>query len=270
MATVSALEVRIEQGVRQPEVGRFTATLTKLARALHEIDRAALVERVERPQWVVNDLAHKDRFFTVRLTAAASRTRDHQSLMMPVTALVEGVHVLRESTELPDYYSESTINRLVDVALPRDGIERVSLAPVNGRTGPYEDLDEIVVQHARAAVKQAERSIGSITGTMDVIKKVRNGVRATVYDPVKHRAVTCTAPVNMEGLLREAWAHRVTVRGQIVRNSSGQPLRIAIRNLEILPQDDSQRPAAISLRGALPNLTGRLSTEDFIREVRRG
>jgi len=59
MTAVSALEVRIQQAAHQPDVGRFTATLTKLTKALHEIDRVALVERVERPQWVVSDLDHK-------------------------------------------------------------------------------------------------------------------------------------------------------------------------------------------------------------------
>lgn len=270
MATVSALEVRIKQGARHPDVGRFTATLTNLTKALHEIDRAALVERVERPHWVVSDLDHKDRLFTVRLTASESRTRDYESLMMPVTALVDGAHVLRQRDELPDYYSESTINRLVAVAIPRDGIERVSLAPVNGTTGPFAELDESLVRHARAAVRQAEKSIGSITGTMDVIKKVRNGVRATVYDPVRHRAVTCSAPSDMEDSLREAWAHRVTVRGHIVRNPLGQPLRIAVRTLELLPEDDSRRSPATALRGALPSLTGGRTVDEFLREVRGG
>lgn len=268
MATVSAMEVRITQGDREPDVGRFTSTLSRLAKTLDEIDRTAIIERVPRPTWVVNDLTHTGSDFTVRLTAAAS-TRDRDSLMMPVTALVNGVRALHLAPELPEFYSETTVNRLVGLATPRDGVREVSLAVVNGKVGDYVALDGDVVKHARSAVKQAEVSIGSITGSLDAIKKVRNGVRATIYDPVRHRAVTCSAGLQLADDIRNAWDHRVTLRGRITRNAYGQPIRMTVNSLEVLPDDDSNRAPVRDLHGALPDMTGGLSVSDFLDRARR-
>lgn len=268
MAAVSAMEVRITQGDREPDVGRFTSTLTRLAKALDEIDRAAIVERVPRPTWVVNDLAHERREFKVRLTAAAS-ARDRESLMMPVTALVNGVRALQQAPELPEFYSETTVHRLIGLAIPRDGIHEVSLAVVNGRVGEHVPLSQEVVAHARAAVRQAEVSIGSITGSLDAIRKVRNGVRATIYDPVRHRAVTCSAGLGMADDIRKAWNHRVTLRGKITRNAYGQPIRMTVGGIEALPDDDSGRAPVRDLYGALPDMTGGLSVTEFLDQARR-
>jgi hypothetical protein len=55
------------------------------------------------------------------------------------------VHAIR----FPRGDSESAINRVPDVAIRRDGIERVPLAPLDGRTVPYADLGDLVVMHAR-------------------------------------------------------------------------------------------------------------------------
>lgn len=270
MAGVTALDVRMTQGAERPDVQRVTTTLNSVRLALEEIDRLAATNPLVRPRWVVEDMGHDLSFFTVRLTAADNALRERESLLLPVSALVDGVHELREQPVLPDYYSESTVNRLVRVAQPRGGIERVSLATVNGVAGRFEDLDDAVAQHGRQAIEGDEISIGSVTGFVHQIKKVKRGVRATVFDPVRHRAVSCSAPDGMEEQLRQAWPHRVVARGKITRNARGQAIRIALSNLELLPEHDSQRPPAVTLRGALPGMTGGLTTEEFMREVRRG
>ena len=137
------------------------------------------------------------------------------------------------------------------------------------KVGDYVALDGDVVKQARSAVKQAEVSIGSITGSLDAIKKVRNGVRATIYDPVRHRAVTCSAGLQMADDIRKAWDHRVTLRGRITRNAYGQPIRMTVNSLEVLPDDDSNRAPVRDLHGALPDMTGGLSVSGFLDRARR-
>ncbi|GAB2736415.1 hypothetical protein [Nocardioides pakistanensis] len=270
MAGVTALEVRMMQGETRPALAHFTSTLGQLSSALREIDRAAVVERVERPKWVVDDLSHEGMFYTVRLTARPSRRRDPESLLRPVAALVDGARDLQSEPELPPFYSEATVTRLLKVAEPKDGIREVSLATVNGTVGDRVGLNDALIEHARSAVREAEVSIGSITGTLDVIStRAKHGVRVSVFDPVNRRAVTGTASGSMSDNLRNFWGHRVTVRGRITRNARGQAIRIAISDLELLPDDDSGRPSTTALLGADPEWTGGLSVDEFMNRARR-
>ena len=83
----------------------------------------------ERPRWVVDDLSHEGLFYTVRLTARPSRRRDPESLLRPVSALVDGARDLQAEPELPPFYSEATVSRLLKVAEPKDGIREVFSRP---------------------------------------------------------------------------------------------------------------------------------------------
>ncbi len=270
MASATALEVRMMQGETRPALAQFISTLAQLSSALGEIDRAAVVKRVERPKWVVDDLSHEGLFYTVRLTANPSRRRDPESLLRPIAALVEGARDLQTEPELPPFYSEATVTRLLKVAEPKDGIHEVSLATVNGIVGDRVGLNDVLIEHARSAVREAEVSIGSITGTLDVIStRARHGVRVSVFDPVNRRAVTGTASAGLSDNLRTYWAHRVAVRGRITRNARGQAIRIAISDLELLPDDDCGRPSTSELLGADPEWTGGLSVDEFMDRARR-
>lgn len=270
MANVTALEVRMRQGEQRPALADFTGTLGQLSSALREIDRAAIETRIERPKWVVDDLSHEGMFYTVRLSANPSARRDQASLLRPVASLVDGARDLQAEPELPPFYSELTVARLLKVAVAKNGIREVSLATVNGVVGDRVDLNDSLIEHARAAVREAEVSIGSITGTLDVIStRAKNGVRVSVFDPVNRRAVTGTASGKMSDTLRNSWGHRVTVRGRITRNARGQAFRISITDLERLPDDDSGRPSTSALLGVDPDWAGGLTVDEFMDGARR-
>lgn len=270
MANVTGLEVRMRQGEQRPALAQFTSTLGQLSGALREIDRAAVSARTVRPKWVVEDLSHEGMFYTVRLSANPSTRRDQVSLLQPVSSLVDGARDLQLEPELPPFYSEATVARLLKVAEPKDGIREVSIATVNGKVGERVELNDALIEHARSAVREADVSIGSITGTLDVIStRAKNGVRVSVFDPVNRRAVAGTASGTLTDNLRVYWGHRVTVRGRITRNARGQAFRISITDLELLPDDDSGRPTTADLLGADPNWTGGLSVDEFMAQARR-
>lgn len=269
MTALTALDVQVTQSEQKPDLNRFIATLGGLSKALLDVDRAATPGRVPRPRWLVDDLRHEGEHFHVQLTAAPVNKRDMESLLRPVTALVSGIRELREQPELPPFYSETTIDRLIVVAKPREGIQEVALAPVNGQVGPYEALDERVLDNARSAVKEAERSIGSITGTLTGLKTTKQGLRIAIHDPVARRTINGTSTLSLAEELRLSWNHRCILRGRIARNLVGQALRISVTNVERLPDDREERNITRQLLGADPNWTGGLTVDEYMREVRR-
>lgn len=269
MTTVSALDVQMTRSTQSPDLNRFIATLGNLSKALLDIDRSAMPGRGPRARWLVDDLRHEGERFHVQLTAAPAKKRDRASLLEPVVALVSGIRDLREQPELPPFYSETTIDRLIVVAKPREGIQEIALAAVNGHVGPYEALDEQVLDNARSAVKEAEKSIGSITGTLTSLKSTKQGLRIAILDPVARRTISGTAAAPLAEELRRCWNHRCVLRGRITRNLSGQALRISVTNVERLPDSRTDRNITKQLLGADPNWTGALTVDEYIEQVRR-
>jgi hypothetical protein len=270
MSEVTALDVRLTREEKHlPDLGRFVSTLQRLGTALDGIDRALMPQRGERPRWVVQDLRHTGAFFDVTLTARPARSRPMESLLEPVRALVDGVRDLEAEPELPAYYSELTIDRLLELAEPRAGIREVAVAAVNGAREPWAPLSERVVEHGRAAVWGVEESIGSVTGRLDGLKRTRRGLTVHVFDQTARRTVTGTAPLAMADQLRPAWPGRVTVRGRITRNARGQAVKISISDVERLPSDDSGVPSTRDLLGVAPDWTGGLSVEEFLARRNR-
>ena len=276
MADATALDVRITPGVqRLPDLRDFLLALGRLGTALDELDRAMISGRSPHPTWVVRDLARVDGYFEVTLAAAVDAARDPVSLLRPAVALVDGVRDLETAADLPPYYSETTIDRLLQIAKPKSGIREIALAARNGVREPWAPLTEQVISHARQSVKPAQQSIGSITGRLDELKSSPKGrISTRVFDERSRRTVTVSVPAsvadNLRNDLRQAWTERVTVRGRITRNAAGQAVKVTATQLERLPDDDSGMPSAADVLGIAPGWTGDLSPDAYIEQRNRG
>ena len=126
-----------------------------------------------------------------------------------------------------------------------------------------------MLDNARSAVRETERSIGSITGTLTGLKTTKQGLRIAVHDPVARRTINGTATLALAEELRLSWNHRCILRGRIARNLVGQALRISVTNVERLPDNREDRNIARQLLGADPNWTGGLTVDEYMRGVRR-
>jgi hypothetical protein len=249
--TDGALDVRIRHNHERLELARLTKTLTDVRLALAEIDRVYIL-RGNRPKWVVDTVRDEENYLLVRLGAGFTPRRDTQSLMLPATALVSGITSLNRLPEVPQYYTASTVERVVKIGEPGQGVAEVSLATVNGRISDYVPVSEPVRQHAREAVRGTETSLGSIAGLLDQMNARRAGrglLMVGLYDALARRAVIGHVPASMESEVQKLWRHRVLAHGFVTRNSRGQPIRIRIERFELLPEDDSERASVNELLG---------------------
>jgi len=272
----TALEVRFAQDSDlRVDLARFNSTLEQVALSLREIDRALLV-RGTRPVWVIQDLGRVGDVLSVRLTARAvsSLRRERRSLLEPIEALVDGARQLEQTPELPQYYSDQTVSRLIKIGDPaQGGLREVSLATVNGEVGVPVHLSGQMMEHAREAVRAAEVSHGTVTGTLDILNsRARSGgkVRVSIFDTFSRRGVTGWAETELGDVMRSDWGHRVEATGRLTRNERGQVVKMEIHRIERLPEDNSGRPSTDELLGISPDWTGDKSTAEFLRRARRG
>jgi hypothetical protein len=266
-----ALDVQIRSSRNERvELARLTRTLDEVRLALAEIDRVYVL-RGRRPKWVVSTVSDEVEYLLIRLTAAATVGRDTRSLLAPAEALVSGIDVLQRLPEVPQYYTESTVERVLKIGEPGHGVREVALGTVNG-SADYVPVSEPVRQHAREAVRGKETSLGSVAGWLDQMNARRVGkglLMVSLFDPLTRRAVTGHMPSAMEPEAHELWRHRVLATGRVTRNERGQPVRINIEGFERLPEDDSTRAPVRELLGIDPGWLGGQDVDEYVREARR-
>ena len=268
--TVRGLEVKIRAVQGHVELARLTTTLNQVRLALGEIDHAYVL-RGSRPRWVVDSLRDGPGFLLVRVTAVSSARRQLGSVLAPVEALVSGVESLTSIPEVPQYYSDKTVERVIKIGEPGQGVQEISLAAVNGSSN-YVPLSEGVLQNAQRAIRAATTSLGSVGGWLDQIsarRAARGVITVGLYDPLTKRAVTGSLPMWMEDEAKGYWRHRVLAVGQVTRNERGQVVRISIERFEPLPESDEARAPVRELLGIDPDWLGGQSVDEYIREARR-
>ena len=63
---------------------------------------------------------------------------------------------------------------------------------------------------------------------------------------------------------------RVLVNGRIAYNALGEPIRVNVQGAIRLLGEPKDSPTSEELAGSDPDLTGSMSTEDYVRSLRDG
>jgi hypothetical protein len=110
---------------------------------------------------------------------------------------------------------------------------------------------------------------GSVEGKLETVS-VHGKPRYVVYHGRTGKAVTCKidGQQRLQGAI-DLMGRRVNVAGRIHYNARGEPLRIDDGDIRPL-RDDSQLPTTAELTGSDPNLTGKLSTAEYLEIIRGG
>jgi hypothetical protein len=185
------VEVVLDGSRGEVEVSRYTKALTDTVWLLTTIDRLA-VRQVPRLRWTIADTSANG-VLRARLTPRTiPQRRPAATATIPPRALVEGLHALTERAEIPDLFTEQSVQRVNRLGEPTGGIRGVIVAPVadTGEVGEPVEVGEALRQHARAAIAPRERSVGSAMGILDVLNARRRGqIRASIFNPRTRHAV---------------------------------------------------------------------------------
>jgi hypothetical protein len=237
---LAAVEVDIAVADGGVAVRAYTQLLNRVRFMLEEIDRLAAPGDAARPEWAITSARTTGlRFSALLLPRTLPKRRDPDSLSIPPVALVDGVRSLANIPEIPRLFSEPVVSHVSQVGqqIGKSGIMGVSMASVNGDRSSA-PVTEAVRLNARRAVEPASVAWSSLVGILDVISARREKRRVGLLTE-QGRAVTCDVQRLPREVLFEAFERRVVVGGRLRRNSRGQPVRLDVDSLEILPHLES-------------------------------
>lgn len=257
------LDVRVEGEAGSIPVRAFLEVLRTSLEVLDQLERAERSPSRLPGTWLIADLRNS--------SAVATLRRPDAPHLQTHLRLLEGIGQLRESQELPPYFSPDIAEALVKIGKQarQPGVSGVSFQlPRTPDSEPrLEQVSEAVVLNAQASVEGSERVLGSVAGVLDVINLRRGAHVVSLYDEETRRAVRCTFPDSLFDAMKEALGHRVRALGEVTRNRHGQVLRVTIDRVELLPAEPGS-PSVDDLVGIAPWYTGDQSTEEYLRSVR--
>lgn len=234
---LAAVEVEITGADGGIGVRAYTQLLGHIRSMLEEIDRLAASGNVSRPEWAVRSAnTTGSTFRVVLLPRTLPQRRDPDSLSVPPLALVEGVRSLASVPEIPHLFSEPVVSHVDKVGeqIGKSGVAGVSVISVNGDRSPEAPVDDAVRRNARHAIQPASVAWSSVVGVLDVISARREKRRVGLLTD-QGRAVLCNVQNVSKEQLFDAFEKKVVVAGRLRRNSRGQPVRLDVESLEILP-----------------------------------
>ncbi|HEX5543602.1 MAG TPA: hypothetical protein VFX60_18965 [Micromonospora sp.] len=245
----------------------YMVVLDQTRLALEEIDRIVLPNPQQpRLDWVIEDTSVNGVHRAVIVPRVIPANRRPPTVTATTTGLVHGVDQLRQRAEIPPLFSASTVERIARIG-KRVG-ERASAVHLSSTDDSDEAIvDQTTVEHAKQATHLARSAYGSVQGRLSVLSARRRGISASVMEEHSGRVVTVRAADDATEQLRQAWGKRVQCAGVLTRNAVGQPIRLDLTELRVLPEQ--VRVSASDILGIAPDYTGNLTTEEFIRHVRR-
>ncbi|MFC7809974.1 hypothetical protein [Streptomyces olivaceus] len=267
----AALEVRIVPGHRRLDLQAYTSILSEVRKTLEEVDRAAIPTRTPRMHWAIKDMSMRDEVRIILTPKEVPNKRAISTLSVPTEGLVSGVQSLSKVAEIPAYFTDATVNRvgIIGKHVKSGEVGRVAVASMRA-PNEWATVDQVTTSNAARAVEPVKRSSSSISGVLEVLEH-RAGRTPRAFlkvDGSKH-AVRIEAREDQSTLLREAWGEHVLAEGLLKRNILGQPVSLVLDSIANIP-DRGSSVSPWELLGIDPKFTDGLSTEEYVKRVRRG
>ena len=259
---MSRLRLRLDGEPGAISFETFVYTLRDSLTALRDLDSAISKNPKGSLSWFVQNLQTDSLVTDVLARGTVADT---------VTgAFVDGVRDLESEASTPPYFSEECLRavRRIAARIGNDGatgFRAIELdRKIEGR------VTELTDAHIKSALATPYQSVGSVTGTIEMIS-VHGAPRMNVYDSLNNRAVRCNIPLDQKDeLLAQVTAllgRRVIAAGRVSRNLAGDAVKVQLRSLTPLPDDD-ELPTVAEVAGSEPDFTGDLSTQEYLDRLR--
>lgn len=211
----------------------FKVALEELTIMLREIESEVSESRRSQLKWGIAELSLGSA--TVGLE---NLSEEVDLAQRTATTLIKGLKVLAREKTRPDYFNDTALESARKLAkLSDDGISRINVYSNIPELQLY--FTEQIAVNVRDILEHLEY-LGSVEGLLELISG-REGLPLyfQIKDIVSGNLVRCFFPEEMLGNALGAFRKRVIVSGYIQSDSSGNPRRIRVRDMEIAPKTEN-------------------------------
>ena len=280
---MTRLRFEIEVSPSGINLHSFTTATTRFLQLLREIDSAISGKGGGMVNWYVVD-TKRNEGIKEDVTAIKNFAIEIESKLKPpplrprtpirdtgsavAQSFVTGFENIEKRGISPPYLSEFGLERLQEMMhlLHRNGARGFS-AEIVGENRAV-SVGEQAVKTLRELLPTQRAEEGTVEGALETIS-VHKNKKFIIYDSLTGKGVTCL--INKDELFDLATSSlgkKVIVAGKVFYNVKDEPLRIQVRSIRVL--GTKRLPTVAEITGSDPEFTGSLTTDEYIRRVRRG
>ena len=266
---MATLQVSVKGEMGLLSATSFIVILQRSLQILQDLDRRMSEEWRGTVDWVINHV--REGSIDVELASRPRRGVQEDYGLRAVEGFTRGLRTIHTIGETPAYFSQDNLVAVLDMVrqFGRDGVSGVAYIPG----------DDLLVELTREAEPELQklvgiryRALGAIEGRIELISVRRGSRRFNLTHARTLRTIRCNLPDSIEESAIEAMRdrRRVVASGVVGYNGKDEAIRLDVRQpLRFLGRAE-ELPKGRDLAGSDPDITGSMSTEDFVRSIRDG
>jgi hypothetical protein len=263
---MGTMRLTIKGSLGQISAVSFAFIIDHSLRVLRDLDRRTSEERLGTIKWVVAGLGEGSLYVDLA-TRTTRGDVDHAPAV--IHRFTTGLDWIQREGATPPYFSHDNVVAIRDIVrqFARDGVAGVDYRTSDG--SPVE-LSRRSEPELEKLVGVRYRALGSIEGRVELVSVRRGARRFNITHHRTLRAIRCNLPEELEESIFEAIKERrrVVATGQIAYNAKNEPIRLEVKErLRFLGRAE-ELPTVDDLAGSDREITGPMSTEDFVRSLR--
>jgi hypothetical protein len=225
------LEAKQEQAL--VSVNSFRSALDELITILHEVELELSDAKQSQLHWGISQLSLGSATIGIEDMSA-----ERDLAQRTCVTSISGLATLDKEKRRPEYFNDNALESAQKLArLSGDGVSRISIF------SDFRNLQLYVTEQIAVNVSDILEHIeyiGSVEGTLELISG-REGqpLYFRVRDIVTNNGVRCIFPEDMLEHALSAFRKRVMVSGFIQSDNVGNPRKIRVQSMEIIPAMES-------------------------------
>lgn len=243
----------------------FSFQLEALRKVLSNTESSLSGEKAEI-DWQIVDLKHSSPAEIVLRPIDNRVDTDKEDIASEtVDKVISSLKMLSENTLPPIEMSQQLLGHYKNFSdKVQKGILRISLKRETDTVKVSENVKAVIEDVTLSETK----SIGTVEGRLEFLNIHGNQNIFRIYSAIPPEKVNCFFPPDKIDQAREALGHKIRVSGELTYPGGNDfPRDIKVEAIELLPDDDDL-PSLMDLRGVAPGITGGLSSEEFVRNLR--
>ncbi len=234
---------------------------------LRSLDKAISETRTGTLHWVITGVREGSAGLEVESVVVRGQKDFGRDVAQRFT---QGINIIMSEGKTPPLFTIENMNSLLKImqAFQRDGASGLGVAVKD--TDIEAELSTKAEGNTRALVGVHHKSVGSIEGKIELVSLHRPYRRFNIYHARTQKAIRCSLPELLEADVIQAMKdrRRVIVSGTIAYNIKGEPLSVQVERKFRLLGTEEELPTLDETLGIAPDLTGDLSTEQFLQSIR--
>lgn len=240
----------------------FVLVMRHYIKILEDLDSAISGEAYGSLDWIVTELKTGS---CIVIAEPRSRIAEKNVALEVSKAFAQGFEKLEYEGTSPPYLSESGMKYATNMLklIGREGITGYKIVYQSGSV----ELSECAFVNIKQLLPTRKTAFGSVEGTLEMISIHGGKPRFNIYYQRTNKAVTCNFAETNVTEVKDALGKRVIVMGLIDYNVKGEPIRVELERLRRF-RSEEELPSISQMRGYARNLTGNMTTEEYLRSVR--